>query len=202
MKLSEATPLLGGQARYFTEVYKLFRYTDDQSLKDYLDFIVHEPVEWLKGFPAKYMSKNSFSRPKTAVLKLLKEASVITALGEEYTIGIHDAIWSAFKKHSDTIVAKRASQTSVAKSVVSELQDDDASVQGQEHETEQTAALENYIETESLEASLPDTSAPTKWEAKYKLLESAYLDLLTSLEATQPGLVASTRRLLSYLSLP
>ena len=63
-------------------------------------------------------------------------------------------------------------------------------------------ALENYIETESLpsEASLPDTSPPTKWEAKYKLLESAYLDLLTSLEATQPGLVASTRRLLSALS--
>jgi hypothetical protein len=195
MKLSEATPLLGGQARYFTEVYKLFRYTDDQSLKDYLDFIVHEPVEWLKGFPTKYRSKNSFSRPKTAVLKLLKEGSVITALGEEYTIGIHDAIWSAFKKHSDTIVAKRATQTTAKNAD----QEDEASVQ---EEQTNAAPEENYIETESLSSEGPDATPVTKWEAKYKLLESAYLDLLTSLEPTQPGLVASTRRLLSFLSLP
>ena len=191
MKLSEATPLLGGQARYFTEVYKLFRYTDDQSLKDYLDFIVHEPVEWLKGFPTKYTSKNSFSRPKTAVLKLLKETAVIAALGEEYTIGIHDAIWSTFKRHSDEIVKKRASQTTVARNPAAEAEEE-ASVQ-----EEGLAPEENYIETESLPSEAP---AKTGWEAKYKLLESAYLDLLTSLEPTQPGLVASTRRLLSALS--
>ena len=198
MKLSEATPLLGGQARYFTEVYKLFRYTDDQSLKDYLDFIVHEPVEWLKGFPAKYTSKNSFSRPKTAVLKLLKETAVIAALGEEYTLSIHDAIWTAFKGHSDEIVKKRASQTTVARNpapqqeVEADAEAEEASVQ-----EEGLSPEENYIETESLPSEGP---TKTGWEAKYRLLESAYLDLLTSLEPTQPGLVASTRRLLSALS--
>ena len=71
MNLATATALAGSQARYVSEVYKVFQYKDDQTLRDYLDFVIHEPVEWLKGFPAKLTTKGAFSRPKTALLKLL-----------------------------------------------------------------------------------------------------------------------------------
>jgi hypothetical protein len=188
MNLSQATTLLGPQARYFSEVYKLFRYTDDQLLKAYLDFIVHEPVEWLKGFPTKYTSKNSFSRPKTAVLKLLKEPSVIAALGEEYTTGIHDTIWTTFKKHSDAIVEGRTKTSTVEPPTL------------EEEECVEAPLLENFIEFTPVVPPVKESAEPSPWEAKYRLLESAYLDLLNSLEATQPGLVASTRRLLAALT--
>ena len=188
MNLSQATGLLDTQARYFSEVYKLFRYTDDQLLKDYLDFIVHEPIEWLKGFPMKYTSKNSFSRPKTAVLKLLKETTVVASLGEEYTKRIHDTIWTTFKKHSDEIVEKRTTATPVA---------NPPTLDEEEDECVEAPLLENVIELHEEKKSVVPTS---NWEAKYRLLENAYLDLLNSLETTQPGLVASTRRLLAALS--
>ena len=107
MKLTDATILLGEQSRYFSEVYKLFSFKDDQYLKEYLDFIEHEPVEWVKGLPAKLKTKNTLSRPKAALIKLLKMEVVQTVLGKEYVEKVHDAIWSAFKKNIDAILTKR-----------------------------------------------------------------------------------------------
>ena len=73
MNLDDACKLLGAQGRVFAEIYKLYGFKDDRSLKDYLDFVIHEPVEWLKGFPSKWDTRASFGRPKTALIKLLKE---------------------------------------------------------------------------------------------------------------------------------
>lgn len=107
MNLGEACILLGAQGRVFAEIYKLYGFKDDRSLKDYLDFVIHEPVEWLKGFPSKWDTRASFGRPKTALIKLLKEESVYRALGPDYISHVHDIVWSTFKKHADSILAKR-----------------------------------------------------------------------------------------------
>ncbi len=86
----------------------MFSFRDDQELKDYFDFILHEPAEWLKGFPAKLKTKNTFSRPKTVLVKLLKMGNVRDALGEEYVETVKSAVWLAYKKNIDAILEKRS----------------------------------------------------------------------------------------------
>jgi hypothetical protein len=95
--------------RYFSEVYKLFQFRDDQTLKEYLDFIDHEPVAWLEGFPAKLTTKQTFSKPKTALIKLLKKDEVSTALGLSYVNKVYDVVWNTFKKEHQRILDKRQS---------------------------------------------------------------------------------------------
>lgn len=107
MKLSDATLLLESHGRDFSEIYKLYNFKDDADLKDYLDFIVHEPVEWMKGFPARWVTKGSFGRPKTALVKLLKLDKVREEYSESYTQRIYDCVWSTFKKHADDILSHR-----------------------------------------------------------------------------------------------
>ena len=194
MKLLEATGLLGGQARYFSDVYKLYNYRDDQLLKDYFDFITHEPLEWMKGFPAKLTQKGSFSRPKAAVIKLLKHRDVIAVLGEDYTQAVYDVVWNTFKKHVDEIVAKRQQGGATvvdqmdARSSSSEpvpptmvIEEDAESVQSM-HSVRLRVPAKNEIKYE------------TNWEAKYRVLEQAYIQLL------KEGVNASALTLLSAFS--
>ncbi len=112
MKLSEAYTLLvedgvSDNHRYFAEVYKLYQFRDDQTLKEYLDFIVNEPVLWFRGFPAKLTTKTSFSKPKTAIIKLLKHDSVVDTLGEQYVQKVHDVVWKTYKQHHEEILESR-----------------------------------------------------------------------------------------------
>jgi hypothetical protein len=112
MKLIDAYNLLVEDGitdnhRFFAEVYKLYGFTDDKLLLEYLDFIAHEPVHWLKGFPAKLVTKLAFSKPKTAMVKLLKKQQVIQALGADYVTRIYETIWNTFKKEADAIVEER-----------------------------------------------------------------------------------------------
>lgn len=113
MKLSEATQLLESHGRDFSEIYKLYNFKDDADLKDYLDFIVHEPVEWMKGFPARWVTKGSFGRPKTALVKLLKLDKVREEYTESYTQRIYDVVWSTFKKHADDILSHRMQKNTI-----------------------------------------------------------------------------------------
>lgn len=112
MKLVEAYTLLVEDGildnhRYFSELYKLFGFRDDQTLKEYLDFIDHEPVAWLEGFPSKLVSKQTFAKPKTSLIKLLKKEEVVTILGENYINRMYDVVWSTFKKEHQRILEKR-----------------------------------------------------------------------------------------------
>jgi hypothetical protein len=113
MKLSEATHLLESHGRDFSEIYKLYDFKDDADLKDYLDFIMHEPVEWMKGFPARWVTKGSFGRPKTALVKLLKLDKVREEYTESYTQRIYDCVWSTFKKHADDILSHRMQKNTI-----------------------------------------------------------------------------------------
>ena len=108
MKLSEAVLL---SAPAFKEVYKLYNFKDDDSLKDYCDLVIHEPVEWMRGFPAAWKSVSTFSKPRSAFHKLMKEPSVIEALGVEYCENVHNVVWKAFKEHMSEILEKRSGST-------------------------------------------------------------------------------------------
>jgi len=107
MKLKECGGFLGENSRYFTAVYEEFKFKDDDLLKDYLDFIQHEPVEWIKGFPLKLRTRLSFAKPKAAVIRLLKTPEILTELSATYCSKAHDVVWDTFKKHGDTILDAR-----------------------------------------------------------------------------------------------
>jgi hypothetical protein len=108
MNLKDAVALLEStHSRIFAELYKHFNYKDDALLSDYLDFVVHEPREWMRGFPASWKSASMFGKPRAAFHKLLKDERVVTALGAEYVCRIHDTIWHAFKEHTDSLLEER-----------------------------------------------------------------------------------------------
>lgn len=100
MQLAEASALLGEQNRDFVDVYKHYQFKESQTLKEYLDFITHEPSEWFASLPAKYNSKN-ITKPKTALFKLLKHGNVTSGLGVAYTKRVHDIILDAYKKRNN-----------------------------------------------------------------------------------------------------
>lgn len=110
MILSEAAALLGDQARVFTDVYKQYAFREDQTLTEYLEFILHEPVAWFEGLPGTMKSKASIARPKTAVCKLVKCAEVIAVLGAEVCEQVHSVLWGTFKAEAERIAAKRSGQ--------------------------------------------------------------------------------------------
>jgi hypothetical protein len=103
MLLKNAGALLGSNERYFTVVYEAFKYKGEDLLRTYIDFIVREPVEWIRGFPLKLRTRASFAKPKAAIIKLLKTGNVLEALGAEYCSNAHDVVWDTFKKHGDDI---------------------------------------------------------------------------------------------------
>lgn len=107
MKLSEAALLCEGNNRAFAEVYKIYNFKDDDELRAYCDFVIHEPVEWMRGFPAAWKSGTMFSKPRAAFHRLLRAPAVVTELGEAYCEQVHGIVWNAFKSHMSGILEKR-----------------------------------------------------------------------------------------------
>ena len=107
ISLSTAAAFLGDQARIFIDVYKLYGFRDDQTLSEYVEFFLHEPVAWFEGLPGNLKSKAAFARPKTAFSKLIKHADVLAALGEDVCDNVHEVLWGTYKKEAERIVAKR-----------------------------------------------------------------------------------------------
>lgn len=87
MNLLEAQKLLAEDGvsdhhRFFIDTYRVHDFKEETPLKQYIDYIIHEPLLWLQSFPAKLKSKPAFSKPKTAILKLLRDTRVMEVLGE------------------------------------------------------------------------------------------------------------------------
>lgn len=221
MNLTDASLLLGENSRYFSEVYKNFSFKDEQTLKDYLDFIVHEPVEWLKGFPAKLKTKNTFSRPKTILVKLLKTDEIVKMYGQEYINTVYNSVWNAFKKNVDTILAQR-NKKHVA-NVVEQMNEE---VEANSIHTENIGDDAEVVEDEGagLAAGPGPEPAPAsasgpgpgpapalagnnhcacpvclKWEYKVNVCMSALNSLLQDYSYTAPGLANTTSILLQTL---
>lgn len=100
MKLEEAYILLEAQGRVFADVAKHYNWKDDADLKEYTDFILHEPTQWMEGYPVKYTDDLQFGKPKTALVKLMKHSKVQEEYGVEYATSVRDAVWVAYKKMS------------------------------------------------------------------------------------------------------
>jgi hypothetical protein len=130
MKLSDAAQLCEANSRAFIDVYKHYNFKDEDTLKDYCDFVIHEPVEWMRGFPAAWKSVGLFSKPRAAFHRLLKQTVVIEELTEAYCENVHSVVWNSFKTHMNAILEKRngAAATVVAANVVEEAEDDNQSV--------------------------------------------------------------------------
>ena len=202
MNLSHATELLETHGRYFSEPYKLFNFADDALLKDYLDFVVHEPLEWFRGLPGKLVTRGSFAKPKAALIKLLKHTEVLAELDASYIEKVHDAVWNTFKAHADAIVEKRIAAhksgagsggVSVAPSVLDQI--------AEESEVHNTfVGCDDVESVHSVKLERVVTVPVGDWERRYRVLEAAYRDLLATQFITHPGLAASATRLLDALS--
>ena len=107
MKLSEAAELCDANSRAFAEVYKIYNFKDDDDLRGYCEFVIHEPAEWMRGFPAKWKSVGQFGRPRASFHKLMKHSAVVSALGAEFCHRVHETVWDAFKSNMDAILVKR-----------------------------------------------------------------------------------------------
>lgn len=114
MKLTEAAELCDANSRAFAEVYKIYNFKDDDDLRGYCEFVIHEPVEWMRGFPAKWVSAGNFGRLRAAFHKLTKHSTVVTALGPEFCHHVHEIVWDAFKTHMDGILEKRLAKPPAA----------------------------------------------------------------------------------------
>lgn len=199
MNLSHATELLETHGRYFSEPYKLFNFTEETTLKDYLDFVVHEPVEWFRGLPGKLVTRGSFAKPKAALIKLLKHPEVLAELDTEYVQKVYDTVWTTFKTHADAIVEKRIAlhktSGSAAPSVLEQIAEDHV------HNTFIADDDIESVHSVKLSSTACVKEAPVSdWERRYRVLEAAYRDLLGSQCLTHPGLVMSATHLLDALS--
>jgi len=203
MNLSHATELLDAQGRFFSEPYKLYGFTDETTLKDYLDFVIHEPIEWFRGLPAKLVTRGSFAKPKAALIKLLKHAEVVAEMDAAYLEKVYNTVWTTFKTHADTIIEKRmAGQKNRAEADAPSVAEqfgggEPNNVFVSEDDIESVHSVKLSAVEDSADASVP---AVNVWERRYRVLEAAYRDLLISQSGFHPGLAASATRLLDALS--
>jgi hypothetical protein len=195
MLLKNAGALLGSNERYFTVVYEAFKYKNEDLLRTYIDFIVREPVEWIRGFPLKLKTSASFAKPKAAIIKLLKTGNVLEALGAEYCSSAHDVVWDTFKKHgADILKARQATGGGVA-------EENELIAEGGEATAVAVAVAANAIDGVE-EVTVISGAAPpvvSQWETKYFLLKSVVFMLLSDVQHQQPGLAAAVHTLINAL---
>jgi len=73
------------QARDVHKIHEMKRHRDgvDQPLKEYLEFVRDEPLEWLRTLPPTWMSESYFARARSAITALCKNAGVLEAMTRE-----------------------------------------------------------------------------------------------------------------------
>jgi len=170
--------------RYFVDTYRVHDFKEETLLKEYINFIIHEPLLWLQLFPAKLKSKPAFSKPKTAVLKLLRDVKVIDVLGVEYCDKAHDLIDKTYKQHHNDIVTKRMGEPDVVVTKEEEERVEPAPTHAVGALLQSTLTIEEGVETLE-EGSVESSSAEELREIqkKYRVLKKAYEVLL---KATLP----------------
>jgi len=194
MLLKNAGALLGSNERYFTVVYEAFKYKGEDLLRTYIDFIVREPVEWIRGFPLKLRTRASFAKPKAAIIKLLKTGNVLEALGAEYCSNAHDVVWDTFKKHSDDILNARLATGDGAATVA---ETNELISEGDAVPAAAAAAIDGIEEVTDISGAGVTPAVVSPWETKYFLLKSVVFMLLSDVQHQQPGLAAVVHTLIN-----
>jgi hypothetical protein len=175
MKLSDIFPIIESYVRPFCEVFKQYEYKDDNELRDYLDFVIHEPSEWLKGFPTQWKTKSQFTQVRAAFHKLLKSEDVINAYGETYCHHVHEIVWNTFKKDLENVLDKRNTQfvTTTSDSVIPESVTPSIS---------SNKDIKNHIQFIYEDVSDIENTEHNVWQNKYDILEKAFLELINPSE--------------------
>jgi hypothetical protein len=193
MLLKNAGALLASNERYFTVVYEAFKYKGEDLLRTYIDFIVREPVEWIRGFPLKLRTRASFAKPKAAIIKLLKTGNVLEALGAEYCSSAHDVVWDTFKKHGDIILNARLATGGGAAAETNEL-----IAEGEAAPTIAANVIDGIEEVTDISGSTVTVPVVSPWERKYRILQSVVISMLHDYRENI-GLVTGVHTLLTYL---
>ena len=195
MLLKNAGALLGSNERYFTVVYEAFKYKSEDLLRTYIDFIVREPVEWIRGFPLKLRTRASFAKPKAAIIKLLKTGNVLEALGAEYCSSAHDVVWDTFKKHGDDILNARLATGGGAATVA---ETNELITEGEAAPTAAANVIDGIEEVTDISGSTVTVPVVSPWERKYRILQSVVISMLHDYRENI-GLVTGVHTLLTYL---
>ena len=190
MKISDAALLLEGLSRYFTDVYKAFDYADGADLRDYLEFVIHEPAEWMRGFPAKWKSAATFYRPRAAFHKLLKHSAVIAELGAEYCDTVDGILWRAFKEDGPKILEKRGCSAAASEATEGSVVSDKPLLEIVDEAASIASAASRHsvrrVKKENVVIACPvipvqqaaQQEEGGKWRQKFEVLYAAYLALL------------------------
>ena len=201
MLLKNAGALLGSNERYFTVVYEAFKYKGEDLLRTYIDFIVREPVEWIRGFPLKLKTRASFAKPKAALIKLLKTSTVLEALGTEYCSAAHDVVWDTFKKHGDDILNARIAVGGSAVPEENELIPEEAApaAAAATAATAATECIDGIEEVTDISGAGVVPPVNSSWERKYTLLKTVVCMMLSDYQHQQPGLAGAVHTLINNL---
>jgi hypothetical protein len=166
--------------RYFIDTYRVFDFKEETLLKEYIDFIIHEPLVWLQSFPVKLKSKPAFSKPKTALLKLLKDTKITDLLGVEYCNKAHDLIDKTYKQHHHDIISKRMGDEAVVVTKDEEERVEPAPTHALGSHVQPTLRIDEE-EVETLESSEESQGEELReLQKKYRVLKKAYEVLLKS----------------------
>lgn len=76
-------------------------------LKDYLDFIDIDVLEWLNTSPENYKAESTFYAFRSPVITLLKHKDVIAEYGEQYCTSLAKNISLVFSQNIDSIIKAR-----------------------------------------------------------------------------------------------
>lgn len=84
--------------KYMEQICDILNRKPDSSFRDYVEAIMYDPDMWFNSFPEKLKSSSSLSKPKTALLNLLKESKVIAELGEDMCRNATEEVTNCWKK--------------------------------------------------------------------------------------------------------
>ena len=198
MLLKNAAALLGSNERYFTVVYEALKYKNEDLLRTYIDFIVREPVEWIRNFPLKLRTRASFAKPKAALIKLLKTSNVLEALGAEYCSTAHDVVWDTFKKHGDDILNARIAVGGAAPEE-NELIAEKPVVTAAGVAPFAAGAIDGIEEVTDISGAGVSPAVASPWERKYMLLKTVVCMMLSDYQNQHAGLAGAVHVLINTI---
>lgn len=156
MDLETAANLLlrGDNQNYFKNIYKHYGKSNESPLKDYLEFIKSGMHEWFMLLPNYIAAKTTFSKPKTAIISVLKNVDVVKSLGKEYCEDFIASISNFYKTKGDEIFDLRKIQlqrgTKEGKEIEVSSDTEDAKQKYTSHELLQKKYDDLFIEYERL----------------------------------------------------
>lgn len=112
MNIQQASDVLAKETSkehlsYFTKQLVQFKYEPTTPLKDFLEFINENTIQWLQKLPKTAKSRNTLSKYRTSITTLLGKEQIREDIGSQYCIILERKINDTFKNNVDNIVDER-----------------------------------------------------------------------------------------------